>query len=1036
MYIRRTLNRWQSLWFDKKVTGIPAVCVNKDIKRSCNIKERLNKEQQKAVNYTDGPLLIFAGAGSGKTMVIVHRIAKLLKEGVKPFNIVAVTFTNKAAQEMRDRIKELAGPEGSSVWISTFHSLATKILRFDGKKSFTIYDEKDQMVVIKDCLQELDIDPKKFPPAGIREMISNAKNNLVDAESFKINASAASDSARYIIGDVYQRYEKVLIENGGYDFADLLVETIGLFKDYPEILKKYRQKFKYIMVDEYQDTNYAQYTLIRFLTPPHDNICVVGDDDQCLVKGTEIECPAGQKSVESFRKGEKLKSSTGHGKSGVKNIDNISKRKYSGRILRITTKKGRELCLTPNHIMFGKLKPAAGLYYVYLMYKKKLGFRIGITQGVRSKRKSNQIVNGLRVRLNQEKADKIWILKTCKEQNSAIYYEQYYAFEFGVPTSVFYVQGRKMVLEQKKIDRLFHNIDTVSRAQKLMKSMDIDPRFPHITAGGYVNKHTDRKIINFTMFGEGRCSAENVWHAHRIQLNSSDKKLKEKLNKKGFNVRRGKKNTWRVETSRKNYGEGIEFIKKLFSCGGTEIVKKARMTSKKSYLYMPAAHLRPEMAIPVYENGQIKEDKVKEVKSEDYDGYVYDMSVPDLRNYIAGGIVVHNSIYSWRGADIRNILEFEKHFKDAKTIKLEQNYRSTGNILKAAHNVIKNNPSRKEKKLWTKKEKGMDVKHKEFFSNRDEARSVVAESVRLIEDEGYSPSDIAIFYRVNAQSRSFEDSLRKARLYYKILGGVKFYSRKEVKDILGYLKVLVNPKDDVSMMRVINRPPRGIGKKTIELIREAAAKENLSVYELIRNGSAELSETINKKLFPVKDLFGRLEKMRNSATPADLVKVVIELSGYHRWLDKKDDITARSRIENIEELVSAFAEEENKERDIQEILNEISLVSDVDELDFEREYITLMTMHIAKGLEFKVVFLTGLEEDLFPHYDALSDPTQMEEERRLCYVGMTRAKEMLYLTSASQRMLYGQTRWHIPSRFIDEALGGGGDDGFKEYVYD
>ncbi|MEA3507275.1 MAG: 3'-5' exonuclease, partial [Elusimicrobiota bacterium] len=301
--------------------------------------------------------------------------------------------------------------------------------------------------------------------------------------------------------------------------------------------------------------------------------------------------------------------------------------------------------------------------------------------------------------------------------------------------------------------------------------------------------------------------------------------------------------------------------------------------------------------------------------------------------------------------------------------------------------------------------------------------------------------DIAIFYRVNAQSRTFEDSLRKARLHYKILGGVKFYSRKEVKDILGYLKVLVNPKDDVSMLRVINRPPRGIGKKTLQSVRKAAAKKHLSVYELIQKGRGELSDTISKKLIPLKDLFKRLENMRaSSSSPDEMVKEVIELSGYHTWLDEKDDITSRSRIENIEELVSAFAEEENKERDIEEILNEISLVSDADELDFNREYITLMTLHIAKGLEFKVVFLTGLEEELFPHYDALNDPFQMEEERRLCYVGMTRAKELLYLTSASQRMLYGQTRWHIPSRFIDEALsgpeGGYDEDGLKEYRYD
>ncbi|MEA3506749.1 MAG: UvrD-helicase domain-containing protein, partial [Elusimicrobiota bacterium] len=664
-------------------------------------KLNLNKEQQEAVNYTDGPLLIFAGAGSGKTMVIVRRIVKLLKEGVKPFNIVAVTFTNKAAQEMRDRVKKIAGPAGASVWISTFHSLATKILRFDGKKNFTIYDEKDQLVVIKDCLEELDIDPKKFPPAGIREMISSAKNNLVDAESFKINASAASDSARYIVGDVYERYKKTLQVNGGYDFADLLIETIKLFKKYPEILDKYRQKFKYIMVDEYQDTNYAQYTLIKFLTPPQNNICVVGDDDQCLAEGTPVETPSGQIPVENFSRGDSMVSAAGHGKTSRGAAEKISKRKHKGRIASITTRNGRHIRLTLNHILFGKLKPARGLYYLYLMYKKDMGYRIGVTRGVRSKRKSNQTVNGLVVRLNQERADKVWVLKTFKNREEALYYEQYYAFKYGIPTYVFYSEGRGTALGNKRIKELYSSLDTRSAAENLMESLDIDPRFPHITAAGYVNNHINRRIINFTMFGDNRRGIKRPWHAHRIQLNSSDKKLKKALARKDFNIHPGQKNTWRVETSRKDYSRAEEFIEKLASAGGSDTVKKARLTPEKAYHYMPASHILPGMAVAVYEKGQIKEDIVKEVKYEDYDGYVYDMSVPDFRNYIAGGIVVHNSIYSWRGANIRNILEFEKHFKDAKIIKLEQNYRSTGNILSAAHNVIKNNPSRKAKKLWT-----------------------------------------------------------------------------------------------------------------------------------------------------------------------------------------------------------------------------------------------------------------------------------------------------------------------------------------------
>ncbi|MGM0441206.1 MAG: ATP-dependent helicase [Elusimicrobiota bacterium] len=638
--------------------------------------DKLNEKQKEAVNITEGPLLIFAGAGSGKTLVIIHRIARLLEKGVPPYKILAVTFTNKAAEEMQDRVKKLVGAKGMSVWLSTFHSLATKILRRDGKKDFTIYDEKDQKVVIKEALERLNIDRKKFPPAQLKSLISNAKNNLVDPESYTINASAAGDGARYKISRIYEMYQKILKSNGGYDFADLLVEVIRLLKDDPRILDKYRQKFKYIMVDEYQDTNYAQYTLIKLLSPPQNNICVVGDDDQ--------------------------------------------------------------------------------------------------------------------------------------------------------------------------------------------------------------------------------------------------------------------------------------------------------------------------------------------------------------------------SIYSFRGANIENILKFEKHFKNARVLKLEENYRSTQEILDVAHNVIKHNESRKNKKLWTQKEAGKSVRYREFFTAREESRGIVEQIRRLIREEGYSPSDFAIFYRVNAQSRTFEDALRSARLNYRIIGGVKFYERKEIKDILAYIKVLVNPADDVSMERIINTPRRGIGKVTLGRIKEAASGESKSIFDTVMDGSSKLSGKIEKKLKPLRNLFKKLKVSAREKHPHQLARDVIELSGYHKMLEEKSrkDIQARSRMENVEELVSAFAEDENKEKTLPEILNEISLVTNMDNWDYDREFITLMTVHLAKGLEFPVVFLTGMEEELFPHYDALEDPAQMEEERRLCYVGITRAEEQLYLTSASQRMLYGQTRWHIPSRFIEEGFEGKEMNGENEYVYD
>ncbi len=634
--------------------------------------KKLNPPQKQAVEATEGPVLIFAGAGSGKTMVITHRIAKLLENGISPFNILAVTFTNKAAGEMKNRIKKLTGSSGSSVWISTFHSMGLRILRTEGKKDFTIYDEHDQIVTIKEALKKLDIDPKKYPPTRIREIISNAKNNLMDVESFKINAAAHSDNRRYVIGKIYEAYQKILCTNSGYDFADLLMETIRLLKEKPEILEKYQQRFKYILVDEYQDTNYAQYLILRLLAPPQNNICVVGDDDQ--------------------------------------------------------------------------------------------------------------------------------------------------------------------------------------------------------------------------------------------------------------------------------------------------------------------------------------------------------------------------SIYSWRGANIRNILEFEKNFKSAKILKLEENYRSTRNILDAAHNVIKNNDSRKYKKLWTKREKGEMVRWQEFLTNREEALGIVSEIKRLTEVDSYKPCDIAIFYRVNAQSRSFEDVLRGAEINYRIIGGVKFYERKEIKDIIAYMRVLVNPYDDISLTRIINCPPRGIGEKTVNELKKEAYSQAKSIYQLIKTDIESLPEKIQKKLKPLKILFNSLEETLKKDDAALLAREIIELSGYHRMLEKDDDIQSRSRLENIEELVSAFAEEENSNKSIKEILHEISILTDADSWSETEDFVTLMTVHLAKGLEFPAVFLTGLEEELFPHYDALKDPAQMEEERRLCYVGMTRAQDLLYLTSASQRMLYGQNRWHIPSRFIRESECNSNIE--NEYCYD
>ena len=632
-----------------------------------NLLNDLNPPQREAVEHIQGPLLILAGAGSGKTRVITYRIAYLIERGISPWNILAVTFTNKAAGEMRERIDRLVGSKGRSVWISTFHSFAARLLREEidkigGSRHFIIYDEADQLNLIKECMKELDIDEKRFKITVTQALINRAKDNLVDADSFTIYAQASGDYYRRVVADIYQLYQRKIKGSSALDFADLLMEAVRLFKEKKEILEKYQERFQYVMVDEYQDTNHAQYLLIKLLASKHKNICVVGDDDQ--------------------------------------------------------------------------------------------------------------------------------------------------------------------------------------------------------------------------------------------------------------------------------------------------------------------------------------------------------------------------SIYSFRGADLRNILHFEKDYKDVKVTKLEQNYRSTKNILNTAWKVVKNNRYRKEKELWTNREEGMPVEYALVDNEIDEANLVAEEIIRLMEEE-HILRDFAVFYRTNAQSRVVEDAFRKAKINYTIVGGMRFYERKEIKDILAYLRVIVNPLDSLNLKRILNVPRRGIGKKTLNYLEQYAHRYQKSLFETLTKVREikTVPVRISSRLEDFINLIGELREKSRNLTAKELTRLVIETTGYLNELASEDTVEAESRIGNVKELVSAVGEfeEQSENKTIEVFLEQVSLIADIDTWDEENDRVTLMTFHLAKGLEFPVVFVTGLEEGLFPYADALYDQAEMEEERRLCYVGMTRAKERLYLTSASQRRLYGQWRWNEPSRFVVEA---------------
>ncbi|MBE3569445.1 MAG: DNA helicase PcrA [Bacillales bacterium] len=627
----------------------------------------LNKEQQEAVKTTEGPLLIMAGAGSGKTRVLTHRIAYLMVEkAVNPYNILAITFTNKAAREMKERVAQLMGGVADEVWMSTFHSMCVRILRRDidrigFNRNFTILDTTDQQSVIKGILKDKNLDPKKFDPRSILGSISSLKNELIDPESYSKQAGSYYER---IVSEVYEEYQKRLRKNQSLDFDDLIMTTIHLFQRVPDVLEYYQRKFQYIHVDEYQDTNKAQYLLVKLLASRFQNLCVVGDSDQ--------------------------------------------------------------------------------------------------------------------------------------------------------------------------------------------------------------------------------------------------------------------------------------------------------------------------------------------------------------------------SIYRWRGADISNILSFEKDYPNARVILLEQNYRSTKRILQAANEVIKNNYNRKPKKLWTENPEGKKIVYFRAENEQAEAQFVAGKIKELVDSGKRQLSDFAILYRTNAQSRVIEEVLMKSNIDYTIVGGIKFYDRKEIKDILAYLRLIANPDDDISLLRVINVPKRGIGSTSLDKIARYAQENDLSLFQALEEADfIGLSPKITKAVLEFRDLIKGYTQMQEYLSVTELVEEVLDKSGYRDMLKAEKTLDAQSRLENIDEFLSVTKgfEENSEDKSLITFLTDLALVADIDRLDEEdnnQQSVVLMTLHSAKGLEFPVVFLIGMEEGVFPHSRSLTDEEEMEEERRLAYVGITRAEEELYLTNAQMRTLYGRTNLNPVSRFIQE----------------
>jgi DNA helicase-2/ATP-dependent DNA helicase PcrA len=898
------------------------------------------------------------------------------------------------------------------MWVSTFHSACVRILRRDAarlgyKPSFTIYDQADAVRLVSYVLRDLNIDSKKFPPRTVHATISAAKNDLLDFEAYAARARTIYERR---IADVYQEYQQRLLAASAMDFDDLLLVTVNLLQACPEVLTYYQHRFRHLLVDEYQDTNRAQNELVLMLAREHRNVCVVGDTDQCLPPGTMVSTPSGPLPIETLREGDVVLGTRGKSQAAEGHILTVKEGRYDGRLYRVSA-GDRQLRGTPHHIVLARSVLQPGKYLVYLMYRGDRGFRVGVAKSVRPRVAGVDDI-GLRVRVTQEHADAAWIIRICDSRAEAAYWESLLAARYGLPTACYHGLGRELAMSDADLARLFANLDTETAAKQLMDDYDLHPDYPHVRPQNGRNRQT----LNLTMFSDCRGSAAY----HRVQWSTNRLDLGDRLTAAGYSVRRAKGNGVRFETSRRDYAEALALARGAAAAGGLGIARRA-MIGAHIYDFMPLAHLRTGMRVLVEDGSHLVEAEVESVAWEPYSGPVYDLEVTPTHTYLADGVLVHNSVYAFRGADIRNILQFEDAFPDATVIVLEQNYRSTQTILDAANAVIANNAMRKPKSLWTEQVGGELVSQYHAEDEHDEGAWVASEIRRL--HDHYAWGDIAVFYRTNAQSRAVEEELVRHNIAYKVVGGTKFYDRREVKDLLAYLRAVANPTDEVSLKRIVNVPKRGVGETSISRLDNWGRQRRLTFGEALDR--AEEAGVTGKALGGIRDLLGLLAELTALAAgsdgepprgPATILEEVLARTGYQAELEAEHTVEAAGRLENIAELLGAAAEAD----DLDTFLEQVSLIADTDDLDDDDSKVVLMTLHTAKGLEFPAVFMIGMEDGVFPHLRSLGDPDELEEERRLAYVGITRAKERLFLSHAWCRSLWGQTQYNPPSRFLKE----------------
>jgi len=960
-----------------------------------HLLDGLNEDQRQAVASPLGAALVLAGAGSGKTRVLVHRVAWLIQvEGASPNSILAVTFTNKAAAEMRSRIETLLGLPSGAMWLGTFHGLAHRLLRIHWRdaglpQSFQILDSEDQARVLRKVLKALDLDETRWIPREILWFINAQKDEGHRPKHIKDDG----DPTRRQLIKIYQAYEDACQRAGVVDFAELLLRAYELWRDNPALLQHYRTRFQHVLVDEFQDTNAIQYKWLMLLAKPDGMPFVVGDDDQCLAAGTQVTMGDGAKrAIESIVPGDSVLSNYGGGDLRPARVTECFAKRRQGQLVCVHLRSGAVVKSTPEHVHFAGyvLGETPQTYFLYLMHKESVGYRLGTSQ-VYTAGQARPMV-GFKQRALQEHADALWIVRTHTSENEARIDEVVTSLRFGLPI-------------------------TLVSAERLLEEVGLDIDRPHHQPQG---RNSNRRNIVITLCGDRRGGAP----MHRISVVGVSPKDRAVLDAMGLKVRAAKAQSlsWRFETVRADFGELMSIARAIRERLDGRYVLQGHML-EKSLPFIAAASIRSGMVM-VTDSGRF--DVVERIEYETYDAEVYDINVERTHNFIAGGVVTHNSIYRWRGARVENLNQFRRDFPKCVLYKLEQNYRSTGTILKAANALIANNHGRLGKTLWTSGEDGERVKLYAAFNERDEADFVV-NRIREWVARGGARREVAVLYRSNAQSRVFEEAFLNARMPYRVYGGLRFFERAEIKDALAYLRLIASRADDTSFERVVNLPVRGIGARTVDLVRDGSRANATSLWN---SAVACVQGALPQRAaLALQAFLGLIDKLAREVQGLELheqVDHVIQMSGLIEHFKKEKGERGEGRIENLLELVSAargFSPETEAETELsplESFLAHAVLESGEGQADAYDDCVQMMTLHSAKGLEFPVVFLAGMEDGLFPHQRSVADLAGLEEERRLCYVGATRAMRHLYVTYAEQRRLYGVDTYGQPSRFIGE----------------